>query len=156
MFGKQEQKIVEMRTILFVDDDEIVLRSLERGFLDKPYNQLFANSGKQAIEILQREEVHVVVTDMRMPEMDGLELLKIVRTMYPNIVGIVFSGYAEKATLQEAINQGEIFEFIPKPWKLETDFKKVIQLAIDRYNLQSEHGRSGSKKLKQCKAKLRK
>ena len=138
MFGRQEQKIVEMRTILFVDDDEIVLRSLERGFFDEPYNKLFANSRKQALEILQREEVHVVVTDMRMPETDGLELLKIVRTMYPNIVGIVLSGYSEMATLQEAINQGDIFKFIPKPWKLETDFKKVVREAIEHYNLKSK------------------
>ncbi len=152
MFGREEQKIVEMRTILFVDDDEIVLRSLERSFFDEPYNRLFANSGKQALEILQREEVHVVVTDMRMPEMDGLELLKVVRTMYPNIVGIVLSGYAEVTALQEAIDQGEIFMFIPKPWNLETDLKVVIQQAIDHYKLQSEQGRSGSKKLKQCKA----
>jgi len=127
-----------MRTILFVDDDEIVLRSLERGFFDEPYNKLFANSRKQALEILQREEVHVVVTDMRMPETDGLELLKIVRTMYPNIVGIVLSGYSEMATLQEAINQGDIFKFIPKPWKLETDFKKVVREAIEHYNLKSK------------------
>ena len=138
MFGRQEQNIVEMRTILFVDDDEIVLRSLERGLLDEPYNQLFANSWKQALEILQREEVHVVVTDMRMPEMDGLELLEIIRKMYPHIVGIVFSGYTEMAALQKAVNQGEIFRFIPKPWKLEGDFKKVVREAIEHYKLKSE------------------
>ena len=129
---------MEKRAVLFVDDDEIVLRSLERGFLDEPYNTLFAKSGKEALEILQREEVHVIVTDMRMPEMDGLELLEIIRKMYPHIVGIVFSGYTEMAALQKAVNQGEIFRFIPKPWKLEGDFKKVVREAIEHYKLKSE------------------
>jgi len=155
MFRKQ--KIVEKRTVLFVDDDEIVLRSIERGFLDENelLNQLFAKSSQDALEILQREEVHVIVTDMRMPGMDGLELLKIVREMYPHIVGIVLSGYTEMATLQKAVNQGEIFKFIPKPWKLEGDFKKVVLKAIEHYNLQSERGRPDGRRLEQCKAKLR-
>ncbi|MFX0201965.1 MAG: response regulator, partial [Candidatus Hodarchaeota archaeon] len=68
---KWRQKKVEMRTVLFVDDDEVILRSLERGFWEEPYNKLFANSGKEALETLQREEVHVIVADRRMPEMDG-------------------------------------------------------------------------------------
>jgi len=126
----------EKRTVLFVDDDEIVLRSIKRGFLDELYNQLFAKSGQEALEILQREEVHVIVTDMCMPEMDGLELLRIVREMYPHIVKIVLSGYTDMSVLQTEFNQGEIFEFVPKPWKLEADFKKVIRQALDHYILQ--------------------
>lgn len=127
-----------IRTVLFVDDDEVILRSLERGFLDEPYNQLFAKSSKEALEILQREEVHVIVTDVRMPEMDGLELLRVVRKMCPHIVGIVLSGYTEMAALQNAVNQGEIFRFVPKPWKLEGDFKKIVREATAHYNLQSK------------------
>lgn len=138
MKWRQKTLIVEKRAVLFVDDDEVVLRSIERGFIDEPYNTLFAKSGQEALEILQREEVHVVVTDMRMPEVDGLELLETIRKMYPHIVGIVLSGYTEMATLQKAVNQGEIFKFVPKPWKLEGDFKKVVREAIDHYNLQSE------------------
>jgi len=138
MKWRQKTLTVQKRAVLFVDDDEIILRSLERGFLDEPYNTLFAKSSKEALEILQREEVHVIVTDMRMPEMDGLDLLETVRKMYPHIVGIVLSGYTEMATLQKAVNQGEIFRFIPKPWKLEGDFKKVVREAIEHYNLKSE------------------
>jgi two-component system response regulator HupR/HoxA len=136
MKWRQKTLTVEKRAVLFVDDDEIVLRSLERGFLDEPYNTLFAKSGQEALEILQREEVHVIVTDMRMPEMDGLNLLEIIRKMYPHIVGIVLSGYTEIDILQKAVNQGGIFRFIPKPWKLEGDFKKVVREAIEHYNLQ--------------------
>ena len=153
MFRKQ--KIVEKRTVLFVDDDKSILHSLVRGLLDEPYNMFVANSCKEAFEILQRKEVHVIVTDMRMPEMTGLELFRIVKKEYPHIIGMVLSGYGQDATLQTAIGQGEIFTFIPKPWKLEGDFKKVVREAIDHYNHQSESGRSGGRKLKQCKAKLR-
>jgi DNA-binding NtrC family response regulator len=124
-----------------VDDDEIVLRSLERGLLDESelFDQLFAKSGQEALEILQKEQVHVIVTDMSMPGMDGPELLKIVREKYPQIVMILLSGYTEMPALLEEFNQGEIFEFVPKPWKLEKDLKKIILKAIEHYNLQSKH-----------------
>ena len=129
---------MEKRTVLFVDDNQSVLTSLERGLLDEPYKTLFATSGKKAIEILEKKEVHVIVTDMRMPEMSGLELLKIVKEKYPRIVRLVLSGYAQITTLLTAINQGEIFKYITKPWKLEEEFKLVVQQAIDYYNLQDE------------------
>ncbi len=131
--------MAEKRTVLFVDDDEIILRSIKRGFLDEPYNQLLAKSGEEALDILQKEEVHVIVTDMRMPGMDGVELLKIVREKYPHIVRIILSGYADLSDLQAEFSEQEIFKFITKPWKLEEDFKKVIWQALDHYNLQNKH-----------------
>ncbi len=134
---------METRTVLFVDDDKIVLRSLERGLIDEPYNKLFANGPKETLEILQQEKVHVIVTDMCMPVMDGLELLQIVNKKYPHIVKIVLSGYANQDTVQQAINQGDIFKFIAKPWKLEGNFKEIVLEAIDCYNLQSEHATVG-------------
>ena len=73
-----------------------------------------------------------------MPEMDGLALLKIVKEKYPRIVRLVLSGYTQITTLLTAINQGEIFKFITKPWKLEEEFKGIVQQAIDYYNLQAE------------------
>ncbi len=147
---------MENRTVLFVDDDEIVLQSLERGLLDEPYNKLFVKSCKEALEILQREEVHVIVTDMRMPDMTGLELLRIVRKEYPYIIGIVLSGYEQDTALQTAVEQGEIFWLIPKPWKLgEVGFETFVRRAIDHYNLKSERGQSGGRKREKCKAKLR-
>ncbi len=136
MFWKK--KIEEMRTVLFVDDDEAILRSLERGLIDEPYNTLFAKSCKKALEILQQEEVHVVVTDMRMPEMDGLEFIQILKKEYPHIIRMVLSGYGKDAALQTAVDQGEIFKLIPKPWKLRGNFEKLVQSAVDQYNLQNE------------------
>ncbi len=136
---KWKQKKVEKRTVLFVDDDEIVLQSLERGLLDESYNKLFVMKCNEVLEILQREEVHVIVTDMRMPEMTGLELLRAVRKEYPHIIGMVLSGYDQDTTLQKAVDQGEIFRIIPKPWKFGgRDFEMLVRKAIDHYNLQSK------------------
>ena len=132
---------MEERTVLFVDDDPIVLRSIARGLLDEPYNRCFAKSGKEALQILSQQEVHVLVTDIRMPEMDGTELLKIVTKKYPHIVKMVLSGYTNTTDLTKAIHQEGVFKFIPKPWNLQEgeEFRAVIRDAIDQYNLKGQH-----------------
>jgi two-component system, NtrC family, response regulator HupR/HoxA len=142
---------MDARTILIVDDEERILNSLRRGLIDEPHNLLFADSGKKALEILEQNEVHVIITDMRMPEMSGLQLLKIVKEKYPNIVRLVLSGYTQVGTLLTAINQGDIFKFITKPWKLEEEFKEVIAQAIEYYNLHAERARL-AKELEALKA----
>ena len=117
--------------VLFVDDEKQILTSLERGLLEEPYRKLFASNGKEAIEILDKEKVDVIVTDMRMPEMNGLELLKIVKEKHPEIIRMVLSGYTQITTLLTAINQGEIFKYITKPWKLEEEFKPAVREALE-------------------------
>ena len=139
--GKETVLFVDGRTVLFVDDEEKVLTSLKRGLLDEPYNTLFACSGKKALEILEQKEVHVLVTDMRMPEMSGLELLKSVKEKYPHIIRMVLSGYTQVTTLLTAINQGEIFRFITKPWKLDEEFKPAVREAVEYYDFQDERTR---------------
>jgi CheY-like chemotaxis protein len=135
--GKPDLEIVEKRTVLFVDDDEIVLESLEEGLLDESYHKLFAKSGQEALQILKREEVHVIVTDMCMPEMTGLELLRTIRKEYPNIIGMVLSGYEQDTELQTAVEQGEIFKLIPKPWKFGgVDFESLVRRAVNNYKFQ--------------------
>jgi len=134
MFRKKQ--IIEKRTVLFVDDDEAILLSLERGLLDKSYNKLFAKSSKEALEMLRREDVHVIVTDMCMPEMTGLELLRTAKKECPGVIGMVLSGYEQDTDLQNAVEQGEIFKLIPKPWKFGgVNFESLIRRAIDHCNL---------------------
>lgn len=144
------------RTVLFVDDDGIVLRSVARGLLDEPYNMCFAESGEEALEILRQQEVHVLVADMRMPGMDGAELLKIVTKEYPHIVKMVLSGYTNTTALMMAIHQEDVFGFIPKPWNLQEgeELKAIIRRAIDHYNRQSEHANMVAE-LKQCSGRQR-
>lgn len=140
---KPDLEIADKRTVLFVDDDRVMLLSIERCVLNEPYNKLFAQSGWEALEILQKEEVHVIVTDMLMPGIDGLELLENVKTMYPHIVRMVLSGCADQDNVQHIIDQGDIVNFIPKAWNKEENFKKNILEAIDRYNSQSERNTVG-------------
>ena len=130
---------MEKRAVLFVDDEEMVLKSISRILTDESYNKYFAKSGEDALEILKREEVHVIVVDMIMPGMDGLELLQILKKEYPNIVSMVMSGYAQSADTMMVLNQIGIYRFIAKPLAFDEDFRTVIRRAIDNYNLQSEH-----------------
>lgn len=135
MFWKKKK--TEKRTVLFVDDDKIVLLSLEKGLTDTSYNKLFAGSYEEALEIIGRQEVHVMVTDMSMPEMTGLQLLRTARAKQPDIIGIVLTGYEKDEDLQAAFTQGEIFKLVPKPWKFaEVNFERIVKSAIERYDLQ--------------------
>jgi len=148
---------MEKRTVLFIDDDVIVLKSLERGLMDESYNKFFAKSCEEANEILQREEIHVIVTDMCMPEMTGLEFLRTVRKEHPDIIGIVLSGYDQDVDLKAAVDQGEVFKLIMKPWKLGgTSFETIVSQAVDQYNLKSGQASSEEGKLEQCTSRLRK
>ncbi len=72
-------------------------------------------------------------TGMRMPEMSGLELLKIVKEKYPQVIRLVLSGYTQITTLLTAINQGEVYKYITKPWDLEDDFIPTIREALEHY-----------------------
>ena len=125
---------MQKKTVLFVDDEEKILRSLKRVFMDESFDRLYANSGQQALELLARHKVHVIVTDMRMPEMSGLDLLRIVKEKYPRIVRLVLSGYTQVTTLLTAINQGKIYKYITKPWETEDELKSAVYEAIGHYD----------------------
>ena len=148
---------MEKRAVLFIDDDVIVLQSLETGLMDESYNKFFAKTCEQAQEILQREEIHVIVTDMCMPDMTGLEFLRTIRKEHPDIIGIALSGYDKDVDLQTAVDQGEVFKLIKKPWKLGgTSFEKIVSQAVDQYNLKSGQVSSEEGQFEQCKSRLRK
>jgi CheY-like chemotaxis protein len=105
MFGRK--KVAEKRTVLFVDDDEIVLGSLVKGLQGQPYNILAAKSGEEALEILQDKEVHVILADMCMPEMTGLELLRTVKKEHPDIIGMILTGYMQDTEVKAAEENGD-------------------------------------------------
>jgi DNA-binding NtrC family response regulator len=145
---------MEKRAVLFVDDDEIVLKSIEKSIADEPYDKYFTTSGEDALEILKREEIHVIVVDIVMPGMDGLELLKIVKKEYPNIVSMVISGYAQSADAMMVLQQEGVYKFIPKNWTFDEDLRTDLRRAIDTYNLQREHEDMVAE-LEQCSTKTR-
>lgn len=124
--------------VLFVDDDAHIISSLKRGLLDETYTKKFAYSGHDALKIIEQENICVIVTDMRMPKMSGLTLLKIIDEKYPNIVKIVLSGYTQLPQILATINQVNIFKFITKPWNLEDELIPIIRQAIEYANLAME------------------
>jgi len=132
------EKVMENRTILFVDDEEKVLKAIERCLLDESYHKYYAKSGQEALEILRREEVHIIVVDMVMPGMDGLELIKVVKKQYPKIIIMVLSGYAQPVNIMMAMYDVGIYRFISKPWTYDDDFRAIIRRSINDYNSQFE------------------
>lgn len=125
-------------SVLFVDDEVNILRSIERSLLYENFTSYFANSGKEALEIMEGKKIDVIITDMRMPEMNGLELLKIIAEKWPNTVKIVLSGYAQLTQVIATVNQVDIFKFLTKPWSFE-ELTTAIHKALDYCRVQQEN-----------------
>jgi len=121
---------MERETVLFVDDDELVLASLKRLLRGEPYRAIFAPSGQAALDMMESENIHVIVTDLGMPGIDGLELLKHVERKYPEAIRLVLSGLGDKASIIDAINRGNVYRYILKPWD-NTELKLIVRQAIE-------------------------
>ncbi|MEW6500766.1 MAG: response regulator [Thermodesulfobacteriota bacterium] len=125
--------------VLFVDDEPNVLRALERLFMDEEYTILQAPSGEEGLRLLEENEpISLVVSDYRMPGMNGVEFLRTVYERWPETVRIVLSGYADTAAVVEAINEGHIYKFIPKPWN-DDELRVTIAKAVEVYYLRREN-----------------
>lgn len=105
------------RVLLLVDDEEYILSALRRMLRREGYQILSTTSPQQALELLATHPVNVIVSDALMPEMSGAELLRRVKGLYPDVVRIMLSGYAELRSVTEAINEGSVYKFITKPWE---------------------------------------
>jgi DNA-binding NtrC family response regulator len=118
--------------VLLVDDEERILRSL--GLLLRMQYQVFATSdGHEALEIIKREKIHVLISDQRMPVMMGSELLRRARDIAPDTVRILLTGYADADAALEAVNEGEIFRYITKPWgpkELRDTIAQAAEIAV--------------------------
>ena len=112
-------------TVLFVDDEEHILSAIRRTFRSSGFRILVANSAAAGLKALERDHVDVVVSDMRMPEMDGAQFLEQVATRWPHTVRVVMSGYADLASTMHAITHGRIFRSIEKP-SASADVQRVI------------------------------
>jgi putative two-component system response regulator len=120
--------------VLLVDDEENILNALARLFLDRDVRVLRAGNGEEAIGILRKGPVAVVVSDNLMPGMRGVELLSRVRDLSPDTVRVLLTGYADLPTAIEAINRGEVFRFHVKPW-VDEEIVRTVDEGVRRYQL---------------------
>jgi Nif-specific regulatory protein len=128
---------VKRYPILVVDDEQDNLDAFRFNFR-KTFDILTASGGAEALQILDEKEVAVVVTDQRMPKMTGVELLREVRSRQPDAVGIILTAFTDVDVLVEAINLGQVYRYITKPWDAK-EVRGVLQYAIERFHLQREN-----------------
>jgi response regulator RpfG family c-di-GMP phosphodiesterase len=124
-------------TVLFVDDEVNILKALKRLLRNEDMNVLCASRGHEALELLDQHHAQVVVTDQRMPEMSGVDLLSQVRERHPDMVRMLLTGYTEMNVAVDAINRGEIYRLITKPWN-DDELKATLRHAFDHADLKDE------------------
>lgn len=127
-------------TLLFVDDEPSITSSLRRLFRPHGYRILTADGGAAGLAILAQEPVDLVISDMRMPEMDGAAFLSKVRQGWPRIMRVLLTGYADVGSTIAAINQGEIYRYVAKPWD-DAEIVMVVREALQRQGLEEENRR---------------
>ncbi len=126
--------------VVFVDDDELVLKAITRLFQFQPYQAVTFKDPAHALDFLRENPVQVLVSDLRMPEMDGLQLLRRAQEERPEVVRVVLSAYSDRESLLDAINNGNIYRYILKPWDA-VELISVVRQSVDLYNLRRENQR---------------
>ena len=116
--------------LLIVDDEPNVCDSVH-DLLRREFRVLKANSGEEGYRIMQEEEVHIVMSDQRMPQITGVELLTKVKSRYPQAIRMLFTGFADLDSVVAAINEGHVFQFLKKPWQPEELESAVRQAAAE-------------------------
>ncbi len=127
-------------TLLLVDDEANILNALRRLFRPHGYRVLTAESGAAGLELMSSESVDLVISDMRMPQMNGAEFLERVQTEHPDVVRILLTGYADLDSTIAAINHGGIYRYLAKPWE-ENDVLLTVRHALERKALEQEKAR---------------
>ncbi len=119
----------ETLRLLFVDDEERIV-SLLRTIFRQNYEVHTATSGTEALQIISKMHIHVIVSDQRMPGMLGIDLLSRVRQLSPNTMRVLLTGYSDLAAIVGSVNDGEVFRYINKPWD-HTEIKEIIAQAAE-------------------------
>jgi response regulator RpfG family c-di-GMP phosphodiesterase len=125
----------QLPILLCVDDEAAILKSMQRLFVGHPYQLKLAGSGIQALEIMQTQKVQVIVSDMRMPEMNGAEFLAKAAVLQPDCYRILMTGYADLASTVEAINLGKIHRYVQKPWNNQ-ELLSLVEEGLEKFRLQ--------------------
>lgn len=121
-------------TLLLVDDEEFILNSLVRLFRNEDYEIFTATSGAEALTVMEDNDISLVISDHMMPEMDGIEFLSRAKEVSPDTVRIMLTGYADLGAAIEAINKGEVYRFITKPWN-DNELKVTVKQSLEYRDL---------------------
>lgn len=130
----------DQRRVIAVDDEENILRALTRSLAREGYKVFTFSRPADALEAIKALAPHVVLSDHLMPEMTGLEFLKVVRNRAPDTCRIMLTGHAEMQTAIDAINHGEIYRFLLKPWD-DAELAMTLTLGLERLDLELENRR---------------
>ena len=125
------QKQPDPRTLLVIDDEPDILDAIRRLFR-KRYRVLVAQSTKEARELLASEQIEVVLCDQRLPRSSGIEFLTDIRQTHPDIVRVLFTGYTNLDDIVDAINQGNVYRYISKPWQ-PAELRLLINQAFEHH-----------------------
>jgi response regulator RpfG family c-di-GMP phosphodiesterase len=128
---------VQDHSVLFVDDEVNILKALQRLLRNEPVEVLTANRPSEAFALIEQHQPQVIVTDQRMPEMSGVDFLSSVRDQNSDIIRMMMTGFTDMTIAVEAINRGEIFRLITKPWNDE-ELKATLRMAFDHFDLKAE------------------
>ncbi|AYH43269.1 ATPase, T2SS/T4P/T4SS family [Azoarcus sp. DN11] len=120
--------------LLIVDDEPAILKALARTFRAEAYEIVTASNGSEALAQMRDAPVQVVISDYMMPGMNGAELLKQVKTLYPDAIRIMLTGHADTGAVMGAINEGAVYKFILKPWN-DDDLRVTVSLALEQFDL---------------------
>jgi putative two-component system response regulator len=123
-------------TVLFVDDEQNILNAVKRLFMSDTIDVLTASTALEGMELMKRNTVAVIVSDNMMPGMNGIAFLEWTKTVSPDSVRILMTGYADLHSAIESINRGEVFRFVTKPWN-DTELSQIVLDSIDRYKIVS-------------------
>jgi len=127
-------------TILIVDDEPNVIAALQRTLFDEPYDIRTATSAEDALNILGSFKAKLVISDERMPGMDGAEFLSVIKVKYPQTVRIMLTGHASLDAAMKAVNSGGVYRFFVKPWD-DLELMMAIRSALEKYDLEAENRR---------------
>ena len=131
---------VQSATILCVDDEPGILSALRRLFRAKGFQVQIAEGGKAGLALLETQPFDLVISDMRMPEMDGAAFLEQVRLRWPDSMRLLLTGYADITSVMAAINKGEIYRYIAKPWD-DNDILLIVRSALQHRLMVLEQAR---------------
>ncbi len=126
-----------MVNVLYIDDEPHNLNAFKASFR-RDFNVFVAQSAEEGRKILETNTVHVLISDQRMPKMTGIEFFESILREYPDPIRILITGYSDISAVMDAINRGQVYKYLTKPWN-ENDVKNFVEKAFEVFRLRKEN-----------------